>query len=131
MLTTPNADAHLYHCRGERFAVGPEHVALMGYRELLAYLDPAFEVVVARGYNVSMTPELDGGLGDPDVGRAWAALYEDRPDLASWRRAAGPAQGRPCRAALAAAAPRSQRPRRALRGALGRGAPVGRAAGPT
>jgi SAM-dependent methyltransferase len=84
VLTTPNADALLYRIDGERYCVGPEHVALMGYAELLRYLAPAFEVEVAWGFNGSLRRDLDVDPSlDPAIATAWAAQLRDDPDLAS------------------------------------------------
>src|SRR5262249_22082535 len=38
VLTTPNADAYFYRLEGERYCVGPAHVALMSWDELRDYL---------------------------------------------------------------------------------------------
>ena len=82
ILTTPNADAALYRARGERYCVGIEHVALMGYRELLSYLTPGFDVVLSWGFNNSLLTELDTTIGAGEA-RTWAAMFRDQPELAS------------------------------------------------
>ncbi len=81
ILTTPNADAYLYRINNERYGVGPEHVALMSYRELLNFLEPRFEVLVAYGFNGSFHYAWDEKIKDQNVAQAWAALFTDRPDL--------------------------------------------------
>jgi SAM-dependent methyltransferase len=81
ILTTPNADAPLYAARGEQWCVGPEHVALMGWDELQRRLEPRFEIVVAKGFNMSFHGALDGGVLDLELAREWAACCEERPDL--------------------------------------------------
>ena len=83
ILTTPNADAYLYKIRSEHCGVGPEHLALLSYAELLAYLRDRFEVVEAHGYNFSLHHEWDQQINDPEVSRAWASEFKDRPDLAT------------------------------------------------
>ena len=83
ILTTPNADAYLYRINGERYGVGPEHVALMGYAELGRYLDPRFEMVVAHGFNGSFHHSWDEKITDGDFARRWARQFSDRPDLAT------------------------------------------------
>jgi SAM-dependent methyltransferase len=82
ILTTPNADAALYRARGERYCVGIEHVALMGYDELLGYVRPRFDVSLAWGFNNSLLTELDTTI-PTDRARAWAAMFRDQPGLAS------------------------------------------------
>lgn len=81
ILTTPNADAYLYRINNERYGVGPEHVALMSYRELLDFLEPRFEVLVAHGFNGSFHYAWDEKIKDPTIAQAWAALFADHPDL--------------------------------------------------
>jgi len=83
ILTTPNADAYLYRVQGEQYGVGPEHLALMSYAELLRRLEPGFEVVAAHGFNSSLHRSVDGLIADPEVAGRWAAMFDDRPDLAS------------------------------------------------
>lgn len=83
VITTPNADAHLYRARGERWCVGPEHVSLMSFDELRAILDGRFDVVVAQGYQATVHSSVDASVSDPAFAAAWAATLEDRPDLAS------------------------------------------------
>src|SRR5262249_13036360 len=83
VLTTPNADAYFYRLEGERYCVNPEHVALMSWDELCNYLAPAFDIAVGKGFNGSLHTSWDTKLTDPDVARAWAAQFADRPDLAS------------------------------------------------
>jgi SAM-dependent methyltransferase len=82
ILTTPNADAALYRARGERYCVGIEHVALMGFDELCAHLRPRFDVTLAWGFNNSLLTELDTTI-DAEQARAWAAMFKDQPGLAS------------------------------------------------
>jgi SAM-dependent methyltransferase len=81
ILTTPNADAYLYKINNERYGIGPEHVALMSYHELLNYLAPRFEVLVAHGFNGSFHYSWDEKIRDQAVARSWATLFTDRPDL--------------------------------------------------
>lgn len=83
ILTTPNADGYLYQLRGDRYTIGPEHVALMSYPQLLDYLRPRFDVVVAKGFNGSVFDEWDNRIQDRAFADAWAAVPEDRPDLAT------------------------------------------------
>jgi SAM-dependent methyltransferase len=83
IVTTPNSAAYLYQAQGEQYAIGPEHLALMSYAELVRYLEPRFEIVAAYGFNTSLHRSLDGVVTDPEVARRWAASYADRPDLAS------------------------------------------------
>lgn len=83
ILTTPNADAYFYRIKGDHYAIGPEHVALMSYDELLGYLHGRFEVEVAYGFNGSLSRGWDEAVDDMDVAHAWAALFKDRPDLAT------------------------------------------------
>jgi SAM-dependent methyltransferase len=81
ILTTPNAAAYLYRARGEQYCIGPEHVALMSYEELRAYVDPRFELLAAHGFNGSLHYEWDASLSDLEWARMWAAQCYDRPDL--------------------------------------------------
>jgi SAM-dependent methyltransferase len=81
ILTTPNADAYLYRLNNERYAMGPEHVALMSYAELRSYLDPGFEVLAAHGFNGSLHHSWDDRVEDLDFAHEWAAKFAERPDL--------------------------------------------------
>lgn len=81
ILTTPNADAYLFKCQNERYAVGPEHVALMGYHELCTYLSPRFNILEANGFNGSLHPSFDDLIIDADFARVWAAQFRDQPHL--------------------------------------------------
>ncbi|GAB4112640.1 MAG: hypothetical protein Fur005_22630 [Roseiflexaceae bacterium] len=80
LLTTPNADAYLFRCHQERYAVGPEHVALMGYHELVTYLDPRFEIIQAHSFNGSVHPFFDNQISDPAFAKVWAAQFRDQPE---------------------------------------------------
>lgn len=71
ILTTPNADGYLYRIRGERYCVGPEHVALMGYRELQQYLADRFVTVAEHGFNGSLLPDLDVMVRDSEFAKGW------------------------------------------------------------
>lgn len=83
ILTTPNADAYLYTLYGERYAVGPEHVALMSYEELTNFLAPRFDIEVAWGFNGSFYRELDKKITDEDFCRIWTSVFQQNPDLAT------------------------------------------------
>jgi SAM-dependent methyltransferase len=83
LITTPNADAALYKARGEQWCVSAEHVALMNWDELRTRLEPRFEIVAAKGFNMSFHESLDADVTDPEVAKAWAANFEDRPDLSN------------------------------------------------
>lgn len=83
IVTTPNAAAYFYQVRGEEYCVGPEHLALMSYGELLDHLRPRFDIVAAHGFNSSLHRTLDGLVAEPEVARGWAAMFDDRPDLAA------------------------------------------------
>jgi SAM-dependent methyltransferase len=82
VFTTPNADSYLYRLRGERWCVGPEHIALMGLDELRSYLDPRFEVVAMKGFGASIHSTIDDDVRDPAFARAWASQFADQPHLA-------------------------------------------------
>ena len=81
ILTTPNAEAPLFRCNNERYGVGPEHVALMGYSELCDYIEPRFKIIKAYGFNGSLHHSWDEKINNLDFARAWANQFEDRPDL--------------------------------------------------
>lgn len=83
ILTTPNADAYLYKVQEERYAVGPEHVALMGYEELMKYIRPRFDISVVKGFNGSLYREIDGKIKDENFARIWASNFEDNPEIAT------------------------------------------------
>lgn len=83
VLTTPNADAYLHKQAGETAAIGPEHVGLLGYTELVDLLQPAFEIITAQGFNLSMHRLMDPLILDPEFARQWASLFLDAPYLAS------------------------------------------------
>jgi SAM-dependent methyltransferase len=82
ILTTPNGEAPLYKGLGEEWCVNGEHVALMGWEELERRLLSAFEITVAKGFNMSFHGTIDGVVG-LDLAKQWAAACEDRPDLAN------------------------------------------------
>lgn len=81
ILTTPNSDAYFYRVSNDRYGVGPEHVALMSYAELMGYLEGRFDVEIAYGFNGSLYREWDERVRDRDVAQALASMFEDRPDL--------------------------------------------------
>lgn len=81
ILTTPNADAYLFQINNELYGVGPEHVALMGYRELRTYLEPRFEVLVAYGFNGSLHYSWDTRIDNLEFARGWASQFADQPEL--------------------------------------------------
>src|SRR5207253_3052886 len=82
-LILANVDAYHYRVRGEPYTPGADRPAAMGYSELLAYLAPRFDLIVAHGYNRSYHDELDTSLADGDFARGWAGLHPARPDLGS------------------------------------------------
>jgi 2-polyprenyl-3-methyl-5-hydroxy-6-metoxy-1,4-benzoquinol methylase len=83
ILTTPNADAFMFSINNERYAVGPEHVALMSYSELRSYLDQRFAVLTAHGFNGSLHHSLDNQINDLSFAKHWAARYANQPELAT------------------------------------------------
>lgn len=83
ILTTPNADAHLYHLRGERYCPGVEHVSLMGLDELLTYLEPRFHVIEVKGVASSLHRSFDREILDEDFARSWVRQFENQPEIAS------------------------------------------------
>ncbi|HXJ33717.1 MAG TPA: class I SAM-dependent methyltransferase [Candidatus Eisenbacteria bacterium] len=83
VLTTPNADGYLYRLRGERYCPSVEHLSLMGWGELSAYLAPRFDVVVAHGFNASVQEDWDASITEPAFIKAWTEQFQDRPDLAT------------------------------------------------
>jgi SAM-dependent methyltransferase len=83
VLTTPNADAYVYRIQGEVYTIGPEHVALMSYHELVSYLRPRFEIILAKGFNGSLYHPWDDRVRDAAFAAEWARMFEDRPELAT------------------------------------------------
>lgn len=83
ILTTPNADAHLYRLRGERYCPGAEHVSLMGLDELLTYVEPRFDVIEIKGVASSLHHSFDREIADAEFARSWVMQFEDQPHLAS------------------------------------------------
>jgi len=81
IVTTPNMDAPIYRDRGERYCVSPEHVALMGYEELLTHLSTGFELLQAVGFNASIHHTLDDDIRDADFCTGWAYGQPDHPQL--------------------------------------------------
>ena len=59
ILTTPNRDALLYRIADVQYCVGPEHIALLSYRELNALLDLFTVQIKVYGYETSLGPDLD------------------------------------------------------------------------
>jgi SAM-dependent methyltransferase len=58
-LSTPNKDAVYYLARGETYATGPEHIALMNYATLRQHLELFFTDIQISGYETSLYPDLD------------------------------------------------------------------------
>jgi len=83
VLTTPNSSAIGYRDNGDRNAVGPEHIALMDYQELLSYLMPRFTIETSKGYNTSVHTSLDDGVRDEEIAQRHATAHEDQPEDAS------------------------------------------------
>lgn len=83
ILTTPNADAYLYQIQGERYGIGPEHVGLMGYSELKAYLDQCFNVIIAKGFNGSFHHTFDDRIKNAQFAKEWASTCLEHPELAT------------------------------------------------
>ncbi|MBB5414124.1 class I SAM-dependent methyltransferase [Paraburkholderia atlantica] len=79
ILTTPNPHPWFYRLFGLEYAVGPEHIALMGYDELNSYLEPRFVVKTWQGYNSSIHPELDSLVASPAFAATWASACVDNP----------------------------------------------------
>lgn len=63
-LSTPNRDAIYYHARGEDYAIGPEHLALMNLPELQQTLEPFLSPLRIIGYETSLYPDLDSIITD-------------------------------------------------------------------
>jgi hypothetical protein len=55
----------------------------MGWQEIERRLAPRFEIVAAKGFNMSFHLSVDDAVRDLDVAKEWAACCEDRPDLAN------------------------------------------------
>lgn len=83
VLTTPNADGYLYRLRGERYCPSVEHISLLGWDELVRYVSPRFETLVAHGFNASVHEGWDAGITDATFIKAWTELLPDRPELAT------------------------------------------------
>ncbi|KWZ45191.1 hypothetical protein WS73_13325 [Burkholderia savannae] len=79
ILTTPNPHPWFYRTCGLLYAVGPEHIALMSFDELQAYLDPRFDIQTWQGYNSSIHPDFDALVTDPAFAEAWAKACVDNP----------------------------------------------------
>jgi SAM-dependent methyltransferase len=82
IFTTPNADAYLYRVRGERWCVGPEHVALMSLEELYGYLDERFDVLTMKGFAPSIHHTIDDDVRSPAFARSWVNQFVDDPQFA-------------------------------------------------
>ena len=80
ILTTPNPHPVLYRSFSEQYAIGPEHIALMAFDELTAYLQPRFVIEVCKGSNASMHPTLDATVASVETAEVWAALHEEYPN---------------------------------------------------
>ena len=80
ILTTPNVKPVVFRALGDSYAVGPEHIALMGYDELLSYLKPRFEIEIAKGYNSSIHTSLDHSVSDAEFAKRWAGAHENNPE---------------------------------------------------
>jgi SAM-dependent methyltransferase len=83
ILTTPNSSAYLYSIQNKYYGIGPEHVALMSYSELLDYLKPGFNLQSAIGFNGSFHHTIDDKIIDREFANIWARQFDDRPDLAT------------------------------------------------
>lgn len=83
ILTTPNADACVYKSLGQKYAHGPEHIALMTYTEILAHFERRFQVVNSKGFNASFHRDLDESITDAKACASWASYYQDLPQYAT------------------------------------------------
>ena len=62
LLSTPNRDAVYFLARGEDYAIGPEHIALMNYAELSDVVQRFLDPVTIHGYETSLYPDLDAAI---------------------------------------------------------------------
>jgi ubiquinone/menaquinone biosynthesis C-methylase UbiE len=83
IFTTPNSRPHAYRELNLRWAMGLEHVALMDVEELTDVLSRSFELLVVKGYNSTVHPEVDASFKNETAARDWARTCEDQPELAS------------------------------------------------
>jgi SAM-dependent methyltransferase len=83
ILSTPNRDALLYKINGQHYGVGPEHIALLNYPEIVELAGRLFDIVRVYGYETSLSPATDERLRD----RSLLELVQQRaafsPELAS------------------------------------------------
>lgn len=83
ILTTPNPEPLLYRQLGDRYAVGPEHIALLTYQELSECISVRFNIELFLGYNTSFHTQLDSAdLGD-ELCTRWVSAHEHEPELAT------------------------------------------------
>jgi ubiquinone/menaquinone biosynthesis C-methylase UbiE len=73
-LSTPNKHAVYYLARGEDYAIGPEHFALMDYMTLKTCVTQFLDPVSIVGYETSLSPELDAAI----VSETAANLIQER-----------------------------------------------------
>ena len=78
VFTTPNATPFIYRSLGQRWCVGFEHSALMGYQDLRIALERYFAIDVAKGFNQSFHPRLDDGIDEASA-QAWVDACENEP----------------------------------------------------
>jgi SAM-dependent methyltransferase len=83
LLSTPNRDGIAYRAAGFDFTIGPEHIALMSYQELVSVLELYFDIVRIIGYELSIAPGVDAGVADDALLRRMQQRAADYPDLAT------------------------------------------------
>lgn len=89
ILTTPNKDALLYKVQGIPYCYGPEHIALMNNQELIANMSAFYDNVETMGYELSIQPDVDKCLRDPEIVRLVNERAFKFPALASGLIATG------------------------------------------
>lgn len=83
ILSTPNRDAILYRANNIQYCVGPEHIALLSYKELLDLLEQFTDEIQIVGYETSLGPGLDSLPLDPGTCTSLQHRSANFPELSS------------------------------------------------
>lgn len=83
IFSTPNRDAILYRANNIQYCVGPEHIALLSYKELLDLLEQFTDEIQIVGYETSLGPGLDSLPLDPGTCTSLQHRSANFPELSS------------------------------------------------
>lgn len=83
IITTPNRDAVNYYLRKQPYCVGPEHIALMNAVEFRQAIEAFCDLDRIKGYESSLSPDLDRMPADSEVLYRIQQRAENFPELST------------------------------------------------